>query len=127
MSTDEIPSDPCNPSPCGFNAQCRDGICTCLNEYHGDPYFGCKPECVTNMDCPIDKVCSANKCVNPCPGTCASTAQCNVYSHIPICTCPEGTTGNAFVECHATQRKLPKYLFKFFEQFFCLQDCVRFV
>lgn len=57
------------------------------------------------MDCSTDKVCSNNKCVNPCPGTCATTAQCNVYNHIPICTCPEGTTGNAFVECHVFESK----------------------
>lgn len=107
---DETPTDPCNPSPCGFNANCRDGICTCLNEYQGDPYVGCKPECVTNSDCPLDKVCSRNKCVNPCPGTCALSAQCNVYNHIPICTCPQGMTGNAFIECHTVESKLYTYL-----------------
>ncbi|CAK1581918.1 unnamed protein product, partial [Parnassius mnemosyne] len=97
---EELPLDPCNPSPCGFNALCSNGICTCLPEYKGDPYVGCKPECVTNMDCALDRVCSRNKCVNPCPGTCASNAICTVYNHIPICTCPEKMSGNAFTECH---------------------------
>lgn len=103
--SDETPKDPCNPSPCGFNTNCRDGICTCLEEYQGDPYIGCKPECVVNTDCPLDLVCTRNKCTNPCPGTCAPSAQCNVYNHIPICTCPEGTSGNAFIECHRVESR----------------------
>lgn len=97
--------DPCNPSPCGFNSECNNGICTCLNEYFGDPYIGCKPECIMNIDCSTDKVCSRNKCINPCPGACATTAECVVYNHIPMCTCPQGTTGNAFRECYRVESK----------------------
>lgn len=97
--------DPCNPSPCGFNSECYNGICTCLKDYYGDPYIGCKPECITNMECPIDKICSSNKCTNPCPGACATTAECIVYNHILVCSCPQGMTGNAFSECYTTESK----------------------
>jgi hypothetical protein len=65
-----IISDPCNPSPCGPNAECNDGYCKCLYEYHGDPYIGCRPECVLSQDCTRDKNCVRNKCVDPCRGTC---------------------------------------------------------
>lgn len=40
-----------------------------------------------------------NKCQDPCPGTCGDTAQCNVVNHVPMCTCPVGYIGNAFVQC----------------------------
>ncbi|EAT34892.1 AAEL012905-PA [Aedes aegypti] len=95
--------DPCNPSPCGSNAQCNNGICTCLPEYQGDPYQGCRPECVLNTDCPRDKACIRSKCVDPCPGTCGQNAVCEVLSHIPICSCPNGMAGNAFVQCRPQQ------------------------
>lgn len=100
-----MPEDPCNKSPCGINTQCKNGICECIKDYQGDPYFGCKPECISSTDCPTDKVCSRNKCVKPCPGMCAPNAECNVYNHIPICTCPEGTSGNAFIGCHVPDGK----------------------
>lgn len=57
------------------------------------------------MECSLDRVCLKNKCVNPCPGVCASTAECKVYNHIPICTCSEGMTGNAFLECNKIKSK----------------------
>jgi hypothetical protein len=91
--------DPCYPSPCGPNAQCNEGICTCLPEYQGDPYRGCRPECVLNSDCPRDKACIRNKCTDPCPGTCGQNAICDVINHIPMCSCPVGMAGNAFIEC----------------------------
>ncbi|PSN29200.1 hypothetical protein C0J52_26427, partial [Blattella germanica] len=93
------PSDPCNPSPCGSNAQCNNGICTCLPEYQGDPYAGCRPECVLSTDCPRNRACIRNKCTDPCPGTCGQGAICDVVNHIPICSCPQGMSGNPFVEC----------------------------
>lgn len=97
--------DPCNPSPCGANAQCRDGVCTCLAEYQGDPYRGCKPECVLNNECSNHLACIRNKCEDPCPGTCGQNAICNVYNHIPICSCPAGMSGNAFIHCRPFEGK----------------------
>lgn len=98
--------DPCNPSPCGSNAVCNKGECSCAPEYHGDPYFGCRPECVYNTDCPSDKACMKNKCQNPCLNTCGINAKCDVLNHVPMCTCPKGMSGNAFIECRRVQGKL---------------------
>lgn len=95
----EAPPDACNPTPCGPNASCNNGICTCSPEYQGDPYTGCRPECVTSTDCSINLACKNNKCVDPCQGTCGQNAVCNVFNHIPMCSCPAGTTGNAFAIC----------------------------
>lgn len=97
------PSDPCYPSPCGPNARCRseNGVaaCECLPEYQGNPYEGCRPECLISSDCIMSKACIRNKCQDPCPGTCGLSAICSVSNHIPICYCPEGTTGDAFRAC----------------------------
>lgn len=103
-----VEANPCNPSPCGPNTLCSDGICTCLPEYHGDPYSGCRPECVLNTDCPRDKSCVRNKCIDPCPGTCGQNAECSVINHIPTCSCLVNFTGNAFVLCSPITRKCKK-------------------
>lgn len=101
-----IPPNPCNPSPCGPNAVCNNGICTCLPEYQGDPYRECRPECVLNSDCPRNRACVRNKCVDPCPGTCGQNTDCSVINHIPSCTCIEGYVGDPFVLCRKIERKL---------------------
>ena len=63
------PKDPCNPDLCGSNAKCsvQSGktICSCIQNYQGDPLIGCKPECLLNQDCPSDKTCINSKCLNP--------------------------------------------------------------
>lgn len=93
--------DPCNPSPCGTNAECHgDGECSCLPEYQGDPYFECRPECVLSSDCSSNKACLRNKCIDPCNGVCAQNALCEVINHVPMCRCPEMMTGNAFIMCN---------------------------
>lgn len=108
----EAPAQPCNPSPCGPNADCKElngaGSCTCIAGYFGDPYTGCRPECVQNSDCPRDKSCVNNKCKNPCPGTCGINAECTVYNHLPNCVCLSGYTGNPTLSCHQIpiQRKI---------------------
>lgn len=91
--------DPCNPSPCGSNAKCSNGLCTCVIEYQGDPYLGCTPECILSSDCSREKACIRNKCIDPCPGTCGQNAICDVINHVPMCSCPNGLMGNAFLEC----------------------------
>ena len=94
---------PCNPSPCGVNAECternRAASCKCIRDYIGNPYVKCKPECVTNSECPRDKACVNQHCVDPCPGVCGAHATCRVTSHAPQCTCDPGYTGNAFIAC----------------------------
>lgn len=100
--------DPCIPSPCGTNAQCSDGICTCIGVYQGDPYTGCRPECILNSECSRDKACINQKCQDPCPGTCASNAICEVHNHVPMCHCPTGMQGNAFVQCQPLPERPPE-------------------
>lgn len=105
-----MPKDACVPSPCGYNAVCSNGICSCLREYQGDAYSGCRPECVMNSECSKDKACIRSKCVDPCPGICGREAICDVNNHIPMCNCPAGQTGNAFIACHiieSTNRHWP--------------------
>jgi hypothetical protein len=95
---------PCVPSPCGANAECREqngaGACTCLPEYLGNPYEGCRPECVVNTDCISSKACINTKCKDPCPGTCGPNAECQVINHLPQCTCRQGYTGDPFRYCN---------------------------
>ncbi|KAF7276317.1 hypothetical protein GWI33_010508, partial [Rhynchophorus ferrugineus] len=103
--------DPCYPPPCGSNAICRaennNAICECLPEYHGNPYLGCRPECIANSDCPRNRACIRNKCQDPCPGTCGVNAQCTTTNHVPICTCSDGYTGDAFRLCNFIPKEEP--------------------
>lgn len=104
------PRHPCNPSPCGANAICRErngaGSCTCVDDFHGDPYLGCRPECVMNNDCATDRSCFNNKCVDPCPGTCGQNAECRVANYAPSCYCLPGYTGNPLHACTPVLCKL---------------------
>ena len=101
--------DPCNPSPCGPNAVCSNGICSCSPNNYGDPYQGCRPECIINSECSQNLACIQNKCKDPCVGTCGSGADCNVYNHIPICSCPSDWTGNPFIQCQLAPSKYSYY------------------
>lgn len=109
IAQEPVASDPCDPSPCGANAQCNDGVCSCLPEFHGDPYRGCRPECTMNGECATHLACIRNKCQDPCPGLCGHSAICQVYNHIPTCSCPAAMTGNAFIQCQpfAIEHKNP--------------------
>lgn len=95
---------PCVPSPCGPNAVCREqngaGSCACLPDYVGNPYEGCRPECVLNTDCASNRACIRNRCQDPCPGTCGPNADCQVVNHLPSCTCRPGYTGDPFRYCN---------------------------
>lgn len=100
---EDEPINPCQPSPCGPNAVCVEhngaGSCKCIDEYQGNPYEGCRPECVLSSDCPTDKACIRNKCKDPCPGICGQNAQCYAVNHVPNCVCNEGFFGDAFTAC----------------------------
>ena len=106
ISAEPLPQErptPCVPSPCGPNAVCREqngaGSCTCLADYVGNPYEGCRPECVLNTDCAPNRACIRNRCQDPCPGTCGPNADCQVVNHLPSCTCRPGYTGDPFRYC----------------------------
>lgn len=96
------PTNPCSPSPCGPNSQCREinshAVCSCSQGYLGMPP-NCRPECIISAECTQDKACFNNKCVDPCPGTCGSNARCQVINHNPICSCSPGYTGDPFLQC----------------------------
>lgn len=100
-----IPIHPpgCDLNQCGPNAECREqnGIlsCVCQRGYFGNPLIGCRPECVLNPDCPLDRSCEGQKCVNPCEHACGRGALCQVVNHAAVCFCPEDHTGDALVSC----------------------------
>jgi hypothetical protein len=111
---------PCNPSPCGSNALCNEqngaGSCTCMKNYHGDPYISCRPECIQNSDCEKTKSCVNTKCVNPCLGVCGMNAECRVQSHSPYCTCFPGHEGDARQICRKVE--ISKFYRLFSNNFF---------
>jgi hypothetical protein len=74
-------------------------MCTCIDDYLGDPQAGCHPECTIPSDCPDNRACLNQKCRDPCPGTCGLNAQCQARNHVANCICPEGFMGNAFIQC----------------------------
>ncbi|XP_026688067.1 neurogenic locus notch homolog protein 1-like, partial [Diaphorina citri] len=103
-------TNPCQPSPCGPNSQCREvnkqAVCSCLPNYFGSPP-ACRPECTVNSDCPLNKACFNQKCVDPCPGTCGQNANCKVQNHNPICNCKPGYTGDPRVYCNKIPPRPP--------------------
>lgn len=111
---------PCEPSPCGSNALCRElngaGSCQCLPNYFGNPYDGCRPECVLNSDCPSNRACIQSKCEDPCPGRCGQNAECRVISHLPSCNCHSGYSGDPYSYCVINQisRRLQLCLNRYF-------------
>lgn len=92
-----------------MNAICREqngiGSCQCQPDYFGNPYEGCRPECVVSSDCPSNKACVNSKCQNPCPGVCAHNAECKVLNHVPSCHCGIGFTGNPYSYCNFIQNE----------------------
>ena len=97
-----VVTQPCNPSPCGHNSQCREingqAVCSCVPGFIGSPP-ACRPECVVSSECGQNEACSNQRCRNPCPGTCGVGARCEVVNHNPICSCPALFTGDPFVRC----------------------------
>lgn len=80
------------------------GSCTCDTDYFGNPYEGCRPECITNSDCSSNLACINQKCKDPCPGTCGRNAECQVITHNPICSCYPGYTGDPSRYCSIEQK-----------------------
>ena len=110
------PPSPCDPNPCGTNANCREQNgainCVCPANYVGDPFSSCRPECVLNTDCPRDKGCVNNRCVDPCQGICGINADCRVANHIPVCSCKESHTGDPYGSCRPIPVISKSFLFK---------------
>ena len=114
--------DPCQPNPCGSysappvarGSQCD---CSCLPRMIGSPP-NCRPECVYHSDCPTDKACKNQACVDPCPGLCGRNANCNVRNHVPYCICQTGYVGDPFTSCQkpskSTSEKSVGFCFHFY-------------
>lgn len=102
-----VVTQPCNPSPCGPNSQCREingqAVCSCVPGFIGSPP-ACRPECVVSSECSQNEACSNQKCRNPCPGTCGVGARCEVVNHNPICSCPPRFTGDPFIRCQPIRK-----------------------
>lgn len=102
--------NPCVPSPCGPNSQCRavgdQPACTCLPGYMGRAP-NCRPECMISAECPSNLACINEKCSDPCIGACGIHTTCSVLNHNSVCQCLHGYTGDPFSSCtQIIQRKL---------------------
>lgn len=120
------PQNPCVPSPCGPNAQCQahgeSPSCSCLPGFIGVPP-SCRPECISNSECPSHQACINQKCRDPCPGLCGANAECHVVSHTPRCVCLPGFVGDPFIQCTIQQCKLC-FIFSFCDCYSMVNDCV---
>lgn len=70
-----------------------------MSSYIGIPP-NCRPECSINSECRTNLACINQKCSDPCPGSCGLNAYCNVYNHMPVCSCSEGFVGDPFTQCN---------------------------
>lgn len=108
--TAPVVKNPCNPSPCGPNSQCRQNnmqaVCSCISGFVGAPPT-CRPECVISSDCPKNEACTNQKCRDPCPGSCGRNTICNVINHNPVCSCRPGMTGDPFINCFPLRKTPP--------------------
>lgn len=83
-----LPTNPCDPSPCGPNTQCTvldNGLskCTCLAGFIESP----------------NTIRGCVKQTNPCePNPCGTDAICDA-SRVTPCYCPENTVGNPYKSC----------------------------
>lgn len=93
---------------CGRGAECRVQLhqaqCVCPSGTQGDPFVSCITSiCQYNEDCADHEACDRlNRLCRPVcsEDTCANTALCVGRNHQPSCTCPPGTAGNPYLECH---------------------------
>lgn len=106
------PRNPCVPSPCGPYSDCRvvgsRPTCSCLPSYLDRPP-NCRPECVINTDCPMNKACLNSRCYDPCVGSCGANTDCTVVKHSPICQCKPKYTGDPFSSCYLVQESKSLY------------------
>lgn len=113
----KAPENPCVPSPCGPNSQCRvigsQGACSCLPNYIGHPP-NCRPECTINAECPSNLACINEKCKDPCPGSCGTNARCSVINHNSVCTCFDGYDGDPTIHCNLLPPPCKIFLFSLY-------------
>ncbi|KAG5669566.1 hypothetical protein PVAND_017453 [Polypedilum vanderplanki] len=78
------------PSPCGPNSKCinfnENGFCSCEENFLGLPPNCKKPECISNYECPTDKTCVKNECIDLCQfSNCGENSECIVQNHKMTC------------------------------------------
>lgn len=93
-------------NPCGTNAECyvrnNQPQCRCVSGYRGNAYEFCRVVgCTSNNDCPSDKKCVNEQCVDPClyESECSPRAICTPQNHMGVCRCPPGLVGNPLIDC----------------------------
>ena len=98
--------NPCDITQCGSRAVCnvvgRSPVCSCPPRSSGDPTKQCVAfECTDSSECSSDKSCVNNRCINPCsvPGVCGLNTECKVQSHVQLCSCKAGFTGDPNLGC----------------------------
>lgn len=121
LGTNDEPSNPCSPSPCGPNSVCREvnGLpaCSCQPEFVGRAP-NCRHECTLNAECSANLACISQRCRDPCPGSCGVSATCSVVNHSPVCVCDVGYSGDPFSVCHPKPSKIMSSLYKI--RFLCI-------
>ena len=61
-------------------------------------------ECKVNNDCPLDKACVSESCIDPCSNTiCGTQAICSAEYHKGICKCPPGLQGSPYLSCREVE------------------------
>lgn len=108
--------NPCVPSPCGPNSQCRvvgdSPACSCLPNYVGRAP-NCRPECVISAECAANKACINERCSDPCIGACGVHSICTVLNHNSLCQCEPGFTGDPFSSCTEIPKRKTFYFFPY--------------
>jgi len=58
-------------------------------------------ECQHDTDCPDNRACIENQCLDPCriQDPCGKNANCQTSAHRPFCRCPAGWAGDPRDEC----------------------------
>lgn len=65
---------------------------------------------LVNDDCPYNRVCTNNRCVDPCVGLCGINANCVTRNHIGTCQCLPGHNGDPFSGCQVADPRMYKTL-----------------
>lgn len=97
--------------PCARNAECYGSnhrpACKCPPGYEGNAFDRCqRVECHTDTDCPNNRACIGQRCVDPCSSVadppCAQNAICYAQNHAAGCVCPSHLPeGNPLSYCTA--------------------------
>lgn len=57
------------------------------------------PDCKDDSECPSHQACNYQKCIDPCPDPCSSSAICSVEKHFAVCKCAPGESGDPYIRC----------------------------